>query len=152
MEAIIFIGIQAAGKTSFYREYLFNTHIRINLDMLKTRRREQILLQACLTAKQPFVVDNTNGLSADRARYIALAKPAGFRVVGYYFRADLQAALQRNSQRTGKAAVPPQAILSTYKRLQLPHLAEGFDQLFYVSLDKANEFKVQEWKDIVPSG
>ena len=60
MEAIIFIGLQAAGKSSFYRDRFFNTHIRINLDMLKTRHREQMILQACLTAKQSFVVDNTN--------------------------------------------------------------------------------------------
>lgn len=60
MEAIIFIGIQGAGKSTFYRHHFFNTHIRINLDMLKTRHREQIFLQACLEAKQPFVVDNTN--------------------------------------------------------------------------------------------
>jgi hypothetical protein len=62
MEAIIFIGIQGLGKSSFYRERFFNTHIRINLDMLKTRRREQLLLQACLNAKQPFVVDNLTAI------------------------------------------------------------------------------------------
>lgn len=32
----------------------------INLDTLKTRNRERILLAACLEAKQPFVLDNTN--------------------------------------------------------------------------------------------
>jgi predicted kinase len=149
MEAIIFIGIQGSGKSSFYREQFFNTHIRINLDMLKTRHRERLLLQACLTAQQPFVVDNTNVLAEERARYIALARPAGFRVVGYYFRADVHAALERNSQRSGKAAVPAQALLGTYKRLQLPHLEEAFDRLYYVFLDKTNQFQVQEWRDEV---
>ncbi len=57
MQAIIFIGIQASGKSSFYKEQFFKTHIRINLDMLRTRHREDILLRACLEAKQPFVVD-----------------------------------------------------------------------------------------------
>lgn len=149
MEAIIFIGIQGSGKSSFYREQFFDTHVRINLDMLKTRRREQLLLQACLSAKQPFVVDNTNVLAKERARYITMAQAAGFQIVGYYFRADVQGALERNSQRIGKAAVPPRALLGTYKRLQLPRLEEGFDRLYYVFLDKTNQFQEQEWKDEV---
>ena len=85
MEAVIFIGIQGAGKSSFYRERFFNTHIRINLDMLKTRHRERILLKACVEAKQPFVVDNTNVRIEERAKYIELAKAAQFHLTGYYF-------------------------------------------------------------------
>lgn len=54
MEAILPIGIQGAGKSSFYRERFFSTHIRINRDMLKTRYREEVLLHACILAKQPF--------------------------------------------------------------------------------------------------
>ncbi len=60
MESILFIGIQATGKSTFFREQFFATHVRINLDMLKTHNRERILLAACLEAKQPFVIDNTN--------------------------------------------------------------------------------------------
>ncbi len=145
MEAVIFVGIQAAGKSTFYRERFFDTHIRINLDMLKTRHRERILVQACVAAKQPFVVDNTNVLAAERARYIALAKPAGFRIVGYYFQADLQVALRRNSRRTGRKMIPAKGVVGTYKRLQLPRFEEGFDMLFRVSIDAANQFVVREW-------
>jgi hypothetical protein len=71
MEAILFIGIQAVGKSTFYKERFFTTHVRINLDMLKTRHRELLLLQACIAARQPFVVDNTNIFKRDRARSAA---------------------------------------------------------------------------------
>ena len=54
------MGIQGAGKSTFFKERFFDTHVRINLDMLKTRHREAILLDACIRAKQRFVVDNTN--------------------------------------------------------------------------------------------
>ena len=47
MEAVIFSGLQGAGKSSFYLARFFTTHVRINLDMLKTRRRERMLLDAC---------------------------------------------------------------------------------------------------------
>lgn len=70
MEAVILIGIQGAGKTTFYRERFFDTHIRLNLDMLRTRNRERFLMAACLHTEQRFVVDNTNVRIADRAGYI----------------------------------------------------------------------------------
>ncbi len=60
MELILFIGIQATGKSSFYLERFFRTHVRINGDMLKTRHREELLVRACLEGKTPFVVDKMN--------------------------------------------------------------------------------------------
>ena len=149
MEAVIFIGIQGAGKSSFYQQRFFHTHVRINLDMLKTRRREQLLIEACLKGQQPFVVDNTNVTIEARAKYIALAREAGFSVIGYYFKTELDKALERNRQRTGRACIPDKGVLGTYKRLQLPQLSEGFDWLYYVEINEANEFVVKEWKDEV---
>jgi predicted kinase len=60
MEAVIFIGIPAAGKTTFYRERFFETHARLSVDMLRTRHREMLLFRACLEAKQPFVAEYSN--------------------------------------------------------------------------------------------
>ncbi|MEL6944740.1 MAG: ATP-binding protein, partial [Bacteroidota bacterium] len=36
MQAILFIGIQASGKSTFYKERFFNTHVRISMDLLNT--------------------------------------------------------------------------------------------------------------------
>ena len=66
MNGIIFMGLQASGKSSFYLQNFYKTHIRLNLDMLKTRHREDILFEACLVAKQPLVIDNTNPTIDDR--------------------------------------------------------------------------------------
>ncbi|HET6314797.1 MAG TPA: ATP-binding protein [Chloroflexia bacterium] len=132
MEAIIFTGLQASGKSSFYRQRFFDTHVRINLDMLRTRNRERVLLQACLEMKQPFVVDNTNPTPDDRARYIGPARQAGFRVVAYYFQPDLQGSRARNDLRTGKARVPVGAISGTAGRVQSPPWEEGFEAIYDV--------------------
>ena len=110
MEAVLLIGIQATGKSSFYKHNFANTHLRLNLDMLKTRHRETILLKACLKAKQPFVIDNTNPTILDRQKYIELAKEARFTVVGYYFQSILNDALKRNLERIGKACIPEHGI------------------------------------------
>ena len=46
--AIIFIGIQACGKSTFYRER-FSDIVHINLDTLRTRKKENKLLEECIT-------------------------------------------------------------------------------------------------------
>ena len=151
MEAILFIGIPASGKSAFYKERFFDTHVRINLDMLKTRQRELLLLQACIAARQPFVVDNTNIYRRDRARYIEAAQLAGFRIAGYYFQSSLKDALQRNSQREGKANIPVKGVVAMYQRLETPRYSEGFDQLYYVAIDPlTSQFLVREWEGQLP--
>ena len=142
MEAVIFIGIQGSGKSTFYREHFFDTHVRINLDMLRTRRREQILFDACLAAQQSFVIDNTNPTKTDRARYITPARTAGFRVIAYFFKSTVREAIQRNNQRKLKAKIPPVAIAGTFKKLEPPTIAEGFDEIFTVEIASDNKFVV----------
>jgi predicted kinase len=146
MEAIIFIGLQGAGKSNFYREQFLNTHMRINLDMLKTRHREQIFFKACLEAKQSFVIDNTNPTLEDRSRYILKALENRFRVIAYYFDSHLEECKQRNSQRTGKEIIPIVGLISTYKKLVLPTWEEGFDAIYSVKTVIDNSFIVKEWQ------
>jgi len=146
---VIFIGIQGAGKSTFYKERFFDSHMRINLDMLKTRHRERRLLQACVETGQPFVVDNTNPTRAERAVYIRAAKDAGFRVVGYYFQSRVEDCKRRNEQRPSDKQVPLRGILGTTGRMELPSLDEGFDELHYVRIEEAGGFMIEEWKDEV---
>lgn len=126
---ILFVGVQGAGKSTFFHANFRDTHLRINLDMLRTRHRENGLIDACIAFKQRFVVDNTNPTVADRARYMAKARAAGFPVHGYVFDVSYDDLLARNATRTGKARVPDAAIRATLKRLEPPSLAEGFDTL-----------------------
>lgn len=147
MEAIIFIGAQASGKSTFYHQKFRDSHIRINLDMLKTRHRESILLAACLEMKQPFVVDNTNPTLENRNRYIIAAKNAGFRIIGCYFESKIQELLQRNALRPAPVRIPEQGIRGTYSRLILPSYQEGFDELFYIKSINREEFTIERWHD-----
>ena len=118
MEAIILCGIQASGKSTFVRERWFESHVRINLDMLKTRNREDIVLFACLAAKTPVVIDNTDPTRAQRGRYLKLARAAGYEaVVLYYFETTVEAALARNGVRPERNRVLELAIRGTTKRI-----------------------------------
>jgi predicted kinase len=145
MEAVILIGIQGSGKSSFCKGRFFDTHVRINLDMLRRRPREAILVEACLKARQPFVVDNTNPTRADRQRYIPAAKAAGFRIVGYYFESDVDACDRRNRQRPAAKVVPRSAVVAAHGRLEPPALDEGFDELHHVTIGPDGAFVVQDF-------
>jgi predicted kinase len=146
MELVLFIGIQATGKSSFYKERFYRTHVRLNYDMLRTRNRESLLLKACIDGKTKFVVDNTNLTREDRARYMVPAKNAGFTIAGYFFQSRVADALRRNKERDEREQVPDAGILGASGKLELPSPAEGFDQLFFVRLNESNGFVVEEWK------
>jgi len=148
MNAVIFMGLQASGKSSFYRERFFRTHVRINLDMLKTRHREKRLLEVCIETSTAFVLDNTHPAVADRAEPIAKAKAAGFRVIGYFFESKIEDCKARNAGRHPDEQVPVLGILGARSRLELPKRAEGFDELWFVRMADGG-FIVEEWRDEV---
>lgn len=140
---MIFVGIQGSGKSFLYKERFYASHLRINRDMLKTRHRERRLLEVCFETQQRVVIDNTNPRKVDRAEYIHMAKAAEFRVIGYYFKTSIAAAIARNEQRTGLAKIPKVGLFTTYKRLEPPTFDEGFDELYCVTLAEDNQFNVQ---------
>jgi len=149
MQLVIFIGLQGSGKSTFYARRFADTHLRLNMDMLKTRHREKLLFEACLAAKQPVVIDNTNPTPEERSRYIMPAKAQGFGVIGYYFQSSVEDCKQRNGSRPANCVVPLAGLLGTYKRLVRPTLAESFERLHYVRIGEQNDFVVEEWSDEV---
>jgi predicted kinase len=152
-EMVIFIGIPASGKSTFFARNFFVSHIRINLDTLRTRAREAILINDCLSMKQNIVIDNTNVTKHDRKKYIDLAGKHGYSCVGYYFKTSVKECIERNNERNSKSIVPSVAIFAKHKKLELPSMAEGFDKLFYVQIGSDGQFIVEEWQeDIVDPG
>lgn len=147
MELIVFIGLQATGKSSFYRKRFFRTHVRINLDMLKTRYRERLLFSACIEGKAKTVVDNSNLTRSFRENYIQPARRAGFVVQGYFFESRVALALERNVTRSPGERVPDLAILGGARKLELPTKDEGFDDLYFVRMTDDQQFIVEDWKE-----
>ncbi|WP_196888221.1 AAA family ATPase [Aureivirga sp. CE67] len=146
MQAILFIGIQATGKSTFYKQNFFNSHVRISLDLLNTKNKQQKFLETCFETNTQFVVDNTNVEKERRKYFIDLAKENKYKVIGYYFKSNIQEALERNSLRKGKEKIPNVGLFSTRKKLELPNYEEGFDALYFVEIIE-NEFVITEWKN-----
>lgn len=144
-QAVVFIGIQASGKSTFYNQMLAPLgYCHINLDTLHTRNRENNLLEACLNEGKSFVVDNTNPETADRLRYIPRAKDHGYEVVGIFFQSIVRDCIARNANRQN--AVPIKAIPCTQNKLQLPSYSEGFDKLFFARITD-DGFEITDWKE-----
>lgn len=143
---VILMGIQGSGKSTFYHKYLADSYIRVNLDTLKTRHQEELLVSECFKSGKSFAVDNTNPTKADRERYITSALYYGYKIIGYFMESKLQACIKRNNQRTGIEKIPVTAIAATSNKLQMPTYDEGFDELYFVKND-GQTMTVQKWRE-----
>jgi predicted kinase len=149
MELVIFIGLQASGKSTFFRQYFAATHELVSKDRMRNNknpaRRQVQLIKAALQAGRSVVVDNTNPTLEDRSALIELGNTYAAQIIGYYFQSKVSDCLERNRQRTGKDRVPDVAIYATVKKLVRPTYAEGYKQLFYATMAGNSEFRVRPW-------
>jgi predicted kinase len=143
MEMIIFIGIPASGKSSFYKELFFNSHIRISMDLLNTRNKEGKLLQYCFETQSKMVIDNTNVTAESRRKYIHLGQRNQYEIIGYYFESNLQDCLERNKNR--KDSINEIGVKAKYKELEKPLFKEGFDKIFNVKIID-NKFEISSYE------
>ena len=138
VELVIFVGLQASGKSTFFRERFAATHEHVSKDLFPNnrnpRRRQEELIRATLSAGSPVVLDNTSPTVEDRQAPIRQGREHGAKIVGYYFESTARESVGRNRLRAGKTRVPDVAIYATAKKLVPPSYPEGFDELFRVRL------------------
>ena len=145
-KAIIMMGIQASGKSSFCKGQLSEGYVRISLDELNTRNKEKLQFYECVENGKGIVIDNTNPTKEDRQRYIPTLKDAGYVIAGYFMQSRVADCVARNEKREGKEKVPRAAIAATSNKLELPDYSEGFDELYYVQIAD-NGFKIDKWDE-----
>lgn len=145
-DVVIFIGIPASGKTTFYRERFFPAYVYISLDQIRTRSAEAELFSFCLRRRKNCVIDNTNVKRQTRAHYISAAMESGARVIGYCFPIKPDEAIRRNATRVGRACVPEHVIKRIYGDFVYPKLDEGFDALYFVTLGE-NGYEVESYDE-----
>src|ERR671925_684578 len=100
MQMIIFVGLQASGKSTFFRTYFAATHDYISKDLLRNNRRparrERQLIELALQAGHSVVVDDTNPMKEEREPLIHLGHLYAAEVIGYYFESSVSLCLERN--------------------------------------------------------
>ncbi len=136
-EAIIFVGLQGSGKTTYFIDHFAATHEHVSRDVQQTAEREMALMRECLASGRSFVLDNTNATRKVRAPYIRDARAAGFSVLSYFFDTPVRTAIGRNNHRKDKKPVPVPAILRAAKRLEPPSVEEGIDEIRTIRAENA---------------
>ncbi len=135
-ELVVFAGLQASGKTTFYGERFAETHVHVSKDAWpnarKKEERQRRLIDEYLRAGRSVVVDNTNPTMAEREPLIAIGRALGVRVSCYSFVVTAEEALRRNVGREGRARIADVGIYTVAKRLLPPTAEEGFDTVFEV--------------------
>ena len=130
---VIFVGLPASGKSTYYFKNFAATHVHVSKDLLPRGTRQELLIDKALSAGKSVVVDNTNPSADIRKPLIELGRRHGARIVGYFFDIDVKTALMRNRQREGKARGPDVALFVTKKKLAPPSYDEGFDELHVIA-------------------
>lgn len=151
MEMIILIGLQASGKSSFFRSNFAATYEHVSKDLLRTSKyknkaqKQAELIERTLQEHRSVVIDNTNTRVEDRKSLIESGRKYGARIIGYYFLPEVASSRERNKQRVGKAQVPDKAIFITAHKLVSPSYAEGFDKLYYVQIAENSTPENPQW-------
>ena len=133
VELVVLVGLQGAGKSTYYRRHYAATHRLVSKDLWPNARRREArqrrVVAELLAAGADVVVDNTNPGVADRAPLVGLAREHGARCVAAFLDVPLQVCLDRNAGRVGRARVSVVGVLDTCRRLVPPSLDEGFDEV-----------------------
>jgi predicted kinase len=138
VELVVFSGLQASGKTSYFRSRFAASHVHVSKDAWPNarnrERRQQRLIAEALGRGESVVVDNTNPSPVERRPLVELGRLAGARVIAYCFVSTVDEALARNAARAGRARVADVGIFTVAGRLVAPTADEGFDERFEVRI------------------
>ena len=164
VELVILVGIQASGKTTYYRRRLADRYLHVSLDHWRgkgnVRAKERAAIDEAMDQAadddtlRGVAVDNTNTTGETRRRYFDIAREfaartgRGVRVIAIFFDEPLEACQARNAARPVDPPVgepyfvPPAAIASFHSRLQPPSRDEAFDEVRRVRVTEDGSFVV----------
>jgi len=147
----VMVGVPGSGKSTYVKQFLSRA-LRISLDdlrlMLTNRtfvaRLEPLIVEAGVAVTDAVagyaaapgydvVYDATNVTVGRRAPLVERARHFALRPVAVYVKVPLAIALTRNNSRP--FPVPPDVVESFYRRLQVPSLGEGFEEVYVVDAE-----------------
>ncbi|MEU3450849.1 ATP-binding protein [Streptomyces thermolilacinus] len=147
-DVAVLVGVQAAGKSTFYRQRLADRYELVSKDLFprgarNKQRRQMALVAQALAAGRPVAVDNTNPSPEEWGPLVAEARAYGATATAYWFPPDVAGSLRRNAARQGRDRVPDAGFRATLGRLRVPSRADGFDAVLEVRMDGRGGFTVR---------
>ncbi|MEV5343461.1 AAA family ATPase [Streptomyces sp. NPDC052676] len=152
LEVAVLVGLQASGKSAFYRQRLSGDHELVSKDLFprgarRKQDRQMRLVAEALEAGRSVAVDNTNPSPEEWAPLVAAGHAHGARGTAYWFPPDLAGSLAGNAARQGRDRVPDTGIHATVRRLRRPSRADGFDAVREVRFDGRGGFVIRPAAD-----
>ncbi|KAL4868792.1 hypothetical protein BDV12DRAFT_169040 [Aspergillus spectabilis] len=156
LELVIFCGSPAAGKSTFYWNYLKPLdYERVNQDILKSRPKCIKVAKEHLAVKRSVVIDNTNADLDTRSQWINVAKEFNVPIRCVYFSAPPTLCKHNNAVRAANTSLNPEsrtlvpgiAFGDFLRRFQEPTLFEGFQDIIRVDFQfRGDEDAKRIWK------
>ncbi|KAL4249557.1 hypothetical protein ABKN59_005875 [Abortiporus biennis] len=141
-EVVLFVGLPALGKTSFFKRYFEpEGYIHINQDTLGSRDKCIKFVKEALVNGQCCVVDNTNRNVVTRKYYVDLAQRMKASIRCFHFTGSVELAWHNNlyraynmppsssSAQTKREVLPYTALLNFQSMFEEPGLGEGFSEI-----------------------
>ncbi|MGX1134452.1 putative kinase [Streptomyces glaucescens] len=153
LDLAVLVGLQASGKSTFYRRRLSGRYALVSKDLFprgarNKQQRQMRLVAEALAAGRSVAVDNTNPSPEEWTPLVEAARVHGATATAYWFPPDLTGSLRRNAAREGRDRVPDIGVLATQRRLREPSPDDGFDAVLEVRFDGRGDFDVRaagEW-------
>jgi predicted kinase len=127
-EIVVLVGIPGSGKSTLATTR-FAPYTRINLDTLKTHKRQDEAITRALENGENVIVDNTNVTESARRKWIEYSIRYNVPIRAVFVDTTLDEALLRNRQRQFPGRVPEAAVRSFYRKLEQPRREEGFSSV-----------------------
>ena len=141
----IVIGIPGSGKSYYIRNHAKDNDVIVSRDQIRFNllkdgddyfaKEKEVYdtfinqINAAVADGRDVWVDQTSINRGSRTKLFNRLVNKPDELIGIYFNVPVQVALQRNAQRTGRALVPEDSIISMATFLRRPTKDEGFTEI-----------------------
>ena len=141
-DLILMMGVSGSGKSTYAKKFMKDTDIYISRDEIRfslvkedepyfSKEKEvfktfiENIDNALLKAEKYVIADATHLNSSSRQKVLTKLKNKPENIYVFFINVPLEVALERNSQRTGRAVVPENVIKEMYNSIQIPILNDN---------------------------
>lgn len=143
-QMIMTVGIPACGKSTYIKKHFYDTHMRVNLDMIKQGHKEHTILTSIMSTGINVVIDRTCLTANIRKQFINLALIYEYSIDVYDFEYDIEECIKRDKTRERK--VTSHVIIMLAGQYEKPKLSEGITSIttvkFHKTLDIIEDFNI----------
>lgn len=143
---VLMMGVPGSGKTTYAKKFIGENDIYVSRDEIRFSlvaedepyfSKEDEVLKTFISkvdegitkAKRYVVADATHLNAGSRAKLLKNLHNKPEKVYVLYVAVPLKVALERNTQRSGRALVPETSIRNMFQSISLPRKEEGIDVL-----------------------